>query len=450
MTRAQVRYWAARLNRALRTWTGPAARAGANASDHLQLDLRGRLAHLGEARTAMFENLSGRDRMKALGWAMVAAAWAGGAQAQDLASALAAGKPILEERLRYEDVDQGNLRRQAQAVTLRTHLGWETGAWNHLTALVEGEAVSRLSAPDFNEGLNHRTAYPQIADPQMAEINRLQLTWAPTKAIDAVVGRQKLNIDDTRFIGSPSWRQDEQTFDAGRLDGSFGGFSGTYVYILKVDRNLGQTQDYNSRSHGATVAFAEAPQLRLEQAPSDSTTSVGARITGQAALPRIKLAYAAAYASQTPYAANPASFRIPYWMGEVSASSGPFAVKANYESLASNGKRGFSTPLASLHTFQGWADAFTTTPTRGVDDFNLSVTWSPPFRWGAVSAPQLFLRHHDFTYAYGSGGLGTEWDAYAQVSLTHRLTALLKWADYHGVQTVPGRRKLWLQLDFNL
>jgi hypothetical protein len=390
---------------------------------------------------------------------ILAAAACSGAWAQDLVSAVAAGKPILEERLRYEDVDQGNFQRQAQAVTLRTHLGWETGAWNHLTGLVEGEAVSRLSAPTFNDGLNHRTAYPQIADPQMAEINRLQLAWAPVKAFDAVIGRQKLNIDDLRFIGSPSWRQDEQTFDAGRIDGTVGRFSGTYLYILKVDRNLAQTQDYNSRSHGATLAFAAAPQLRLEgflyaldlkQAPSDSTLSQGVRITGQETLAPVKLAYAASYASQTPYAANPASFRIPYWMGEVSAAAGPFSAKANYESLGSNGKRGFSTPLASLHQYQGWADAFTTTPTRGIDDFNVSLTWSPTVRWGPVSAPQLFLRHHDFTYAHGQGGLGTEWDAYAQIGLPHHLTALLKWADYHGVQAVPGRRKLWLQLDFNL
>lgn len=403
----------------------------------------------------------GSRRMRALGvgLALAAVACSGGARAQDLASAVAGGKPILEERLRFETVDQGNFRRAAEALTLRSHLGWETAPWRGLTALVEGEAVSRLSAPDFNDGLNHRTGYPSVNDPQIAEINRLQLSWAPAKNFDAVIGRQRLNIDDLRFIASPSWRQDEQTFDALRMDGALGRFRGTYLYIAKVDRNLGQTQDYNSRSHGATASFAVTPQLRvgafvyaldLKQAPADSTLSEGVRLTGQYTVGKVKLAFAGAYASQSPYAANTASFRIPYWMGEIGASGGPFALKANYESLGSDGKRGFSTPLASLHQYQGWADAFSTTPARGVDDFNLSVTWSPAFRWGPLTSPQLFLRHHDFTYAHGSGGLGTEWDAYAQVVLPHHLTALLKWADYRGIQAIPGRRKLWMQLDFTL
>ncbi|MGZ3366890.1 MAG: alginate export family protein [Caulobacteraceae bacterium] len=396
--------------------------------------------------------------------------WAGGAvlaamwlpspgHAQDLVSAITGGKPILEERLRYEDVDQARFTRPARALTLRTHLGWETGRWNGLSALVEGEAVSRLSAPDFNDGLNHRTLYPGISDPQEAELNRAQLTWAPSKLFTATVGRQRLNIDDLRFVASPGWRQDEQTFDAARADTAIGRFSGTYLYIAKVDRNLGQTADYVSRSHGLTAAYAFAPQLRaegfvyaldLKPARAESTLTEGVRLTGQEALGGVKLTYAGSYASQTPHAANPASFRIPYWMGEIGAAAGPLTAKADYESLGSDGKRGFSTPLASLHVYQGWADVFTTTPARGVDDFNVSVTYAPAFRWRNLSGPQLFVRHHDFTYAQGAGGLGTEWDAQAQVTVARGLTALIKFADYRGPAAFPSRRKLWLQLDFNL
>ncbi len=67
-----------------------------------------------------------------------------------------------------------------------------------------------------------------------------------------------------------------------------------------------------------------------------------------------------------------------------------------------------------------------------------------------LSAVQLFVRHHDFAYQTGGGSLGTEWDASAQASLTSRLTALVKYADYRGVPGSPSRRKVWLQLDFNL
>ena len=389
----------------------------------------------------------------------IAGGVADAARADDFVEALAAGKPILEERLRYESVDQGNFVRTAEALTLRSRFGWETASWQRLTGLVEGEATSHLGGEHYNDSLNHHTAYPAISDPQTLELHRLQLAWTPSKAFSATIGRQRLNIDDSRWIASSSWRQDEQAFDAARIDSAIGKFSGTYVYITQVARNLAQTADYRSKSHGLTLAYAAAPALRVEgfiyaldlkQAPSASTLTEGLRLTGQQAVEGLKLGYAGSYAVQRNDAANPASYRAPYWMGEVTASRGPVLAKINYESLGSDGKHAVSMPLSSLHIFQGWADAFTTTPARGVDDFNLSLAYSPPVRWGPLSAPQLFLRHHDFTYASGTGGLGTEWDASAQVNLTKQLAALVKYADYHGTAAVPGRRKLWLQLDFNL
>src|SRR5437868_8292462 len=53
-------------------------------------------------------------------------------------------KPIVDARLRFEDVDQTPLPKNAQANTLRMRLGLETGkAWN-TALLVEGEAVMPL------------------------------------------------------------------------------------------------------------------------------------------------------------------------------------------------------------------------------------------------------------------------------------------------------------------
>jgi hypothetical protein len=174
------------------------------------------------------------------------------------------------------------------------------------------------------------------------------------------------------------------------------------------------------------------------------------RLTGQAPFKPVKIAYAAAYARQTDYGRNPGRYSLPYWMGEVSGTWGAWTAKLNYESLGGDGKRGFSTPLATLHVFQGWADAFTTTPARGIDDVNVSLALAPPVKLKHLSAVQLFARHHDFAYQTGGGSLGSEWDASAQASLTSRLTALVKVADYRGVPGSPSRRKVWLQLDFNL
>ena len=373
-----------------------------------------------------------------------------------LIGAVVSGKPILEARLRYEGVDQANFTRSAEALTLRSRIGWETKAWSGLSGLIEIENVSHADGR-FNDTVNRKTLYPGVNDPDVTELNRLQLAWAPSRDVQMVVGRQRLTLDDQRFISYSNWRQDEQTFDAAWLDARHGAFSATYVYIAKANRTLAQSADYTSASHVLNAYYTASPALKLEgfvyaldlkQAPAASTQTLGLKATGQFKAGVFKLAYAAAWANQTDYASNPAHYRVPYAMGELAASWSLYTAKLNYESLGSDGRRGFATPLASLHGFQGWADAFTTTPARGVDDLNLSLTANPPVKLPYLSQVQLMARHHDFTYAQGSGSLGTEWNFGAQGAVTPHLTALIDYADYHGVAAVPGRRKLWLQLEY--
>jgi hypothetical protein len=385
---------------------------------------------------------------------------AGAARAENatITDAIGAGKVVLEERLRYEEVDQTPFARDAEALTLRTHLGWETGAWQNLKAAIEFEDVRHIGAEHYNTTINGRTLYPVIADPDVTELDRLQFTWTPAKTVSATVGRQRITLDDQRFIGSANWRQDDQTFDAGRLDGGWGPFKATYIYLNKINRTVGQSADWNSDSHAFAAYYTASEALKAEaflyafdfrQAPTLSTETVGGRITGQAKLSPLVLSYAAAYADQRNYGLNNAHYHVPYWTAEVSGTYDIVQAKLNYESLGSDGRHGFSTPIATLHIFQGWADAFTTTPAKGVDDLNVSATVSPRWKFGPVSHFALFVRHHDFSVANGSGSLGHEWDASAQANLTPKLVALVKWADFEGVPAVANRRKLWLQLDYN-
>src|SRR5438552_1895691 len=43
-------------------------------------------------------------------------------------------------------------------------------------------------------------------------------------------GRQRINIEDQRFVGSVGWRQNEQTFDAGRIE--YGNPKGLQVDLI--------------------------------------------------------------------------------------------------------------------------------------------------------------------------------------------------------------------------
>ena len=45
-----------------------------------------------------------------------------------------------------------------------------------------------------------------VADPDGTEINQALLRYDHTKG-NAVVGRQRINLDNQRFIGSVAWRQ---------------------------------------------------------------------------------------------------------------------------------------------------------------------------------------------------------------------------------------------------
>ena len=66
---------------------------------------------------------------------------------------------------------------------------------------------------DYNSTTNGKTTYPAVADPETYEINRLQLTNTRIPMTTVTLGRQRIVLDDQRFVGNVGWRQNEQTFD---------------------------------------------------------------------------------------------------------------------------------------------------------------------------------------------------------------------------------------------
>ena len=162
---------------------------------------------------------------------------------------------ILESRLRYETVSQDGFAKDAQAVTLRTRLGYETPAFHGFKALVEGENVTALS-DRYNSSTNGKTAYPLVTDPETTELNRAQISWTGTQG-EAVVGRQRLILNNARFVGNVGFRQNEQTFDAVKLVyRPSPKVSVTYAYIDKVHRIFGEDHpqgNWRSDSHLAQL-----------------------------------------------------------------------------------------------------------------------------------------------------------------------------------------------------
>ena len=81
--------------------------------------------------------------------------------------------------------------------------------------LIEGEAVVPIQdkyRPDPTS--TDHSIYPVVADPEAYEFNRFQLTNTSLPGTTLTLGRQRIGLDDQRFVGGVAWRQNEQTFDA--------------------------------------------------------------------------------------------------------------------------------------------------------------------------------------------------------------------------------------------
>lgn len=400
--------------------------------------------------------------LAALLWASAAAAQAGpDAVEPTLAEAVAAGKPIIEIRARYEEVDQAGFSRDATAYTVRTHVGWQTAPWRGVTGLVELSNVQGIGAERYNTTVNGKVKFPVVGDPDQSRVNRAQLAWTATDWLTVTVGRQRILFDDQRFVGNAGWRQNEQVFDAAKADFSYGQWKAGYTYIQQVDRVFGDTLNWKGNVHLLTASYTVAEPLKLQAfdylldfttntaaAKAASTATVGGKVSGKAWVSLYQIAYGATFAQERNYGRNPAHYQLDYEEGDLAATYDIYTVKAMYETLQGDGVRGFSTPLATLHAFQGWADVFLTTPTKGIKDANLAFSFKPRFKFPYLFNTEFFVRYHDFRFEKDDKSLGHEWNLQATGQITPKISALVKYADYTGVTGFASRDKVWVGFEY--
>ena len=397
----------------------------------------------------------------------------GHADAQTLLTAIDSGRPIINVRLRYETVDQTNRTEDANALTVRARLGYQTGQFYGFSALAEFDFVQHLGPEHFFNSFEGGSPalYPTVADPDMVALNRLQLTYGVrlTETMNSApdlrfnLGRQRIIFSDQRFVGNVGWRQHEQTFDGiSLINTSLPATTLTYAYITRVNRVFGPEAPngtFDSHSHLINGLYSGLmPHLRLEgyaylldlrQSPTLSTASYGLRADGSIALgdSGVSANYIAAFAHQNDYAKNPLSVSLNYYLGEAGLGfKGAFA-GVGYEVLEGNGSIGFSTPLATLHIFQGWADVFLTTPTAGIEDFYVKAGYGFPL------AP-LFTRvtatvvYHDFSAQQGDADFGSEWDAQLEATINPNWMVGLKYAGFKGAGPYPDKGIGWLYVGY--
>ena len=120
-------------------------------------------------------------------------------------------KPIVDLRARYERREQDGLD-ESHAGTFRGRLGLELEDWNGFSALAEYEGTLAVDRDSYQAASVHGLGQNKtiIADPESHELNRL---WIGYKAFETQikVGRQRILLDNQRFVGTVGWRQNEQT-----------------------------------------------------------------------------------------------------------------------------------------------------------------------------------------------------------------------------------------------
>jgi len=369
--------------------------------------------------------------------------------------------PYADLRYRLELVDQAGLPDDATASTLRIRAGAKSGEWQGLSALIEGEAVMAIGATRYNDTLNGKTTYPVVADPTGAVLNQAYVRWRPVKAIEATVGRQAINVDNQRWIGSVNWRQNDQTLDAARVSAKpFAGAQFDYVHAWRVNRVFGPDSPQGIW-HGTAIDAARAAYaiknvgtlsaygywLDIPAFPANSSRTLGARIAGERSLGKqVRLLYAAEYARQHDFAGNPQHFALDYVLIEPGIAKGPVSLRAGYERLEGNGTVALQTPLATLHAFNGWADKFLSTPADGLRDVYIDAAWRVADK-GPFSGLTLRGTWHDYRSTRAGLDYGREWDALASLPIGKHLTLSAKFARYDAHAFATDTTKGWFSIE---
>jgi len=373
-------------------------------------------------------------------------------------------KPILDARLRYEAVDQGAL--DADAFTLRLRAGVEAKL-GMLSILAEGEGTAALvnhynAFPFPIADSQRRPQYAVVSDPENIELNRLQLQYK-SKDVGVTIGRQRINLDDQRWVGSVGWRQNEQTFDAVRGEAKLGPVTADLTYAISQRTIFGGGAGARTSIDGNFVFAGVGSKVGPVQgklfaylidydetfALPNSSQTYGGFASGAIPLGgKTKLSLRGSYARQSDYGDNPFNYAADYWSIEAGTKLSGFNLTGGWERLGSDNGRSVQTPLATLHKFNGWADIFLTTPPAGLEDAYVSVgrTFESVRALPGLNAVVTF---HQFDSAKGGLEYGTEWDASAGFRLG-KIGFLLKYADYNARDFGIDTRKLWLQAEWSL
>ena len=357
-----------------------------------------------------------------------------------LGDALTQGDVSLSFRARTEMVDSAGS--DVDLTSLKTRLTFSSAAYQGFSTVIEMDDVTHIT--EFEGG---------IGDPEGTEVNQAFVAYQVGKT-NVKYGRQRILLDNQRFVGGVGFRQNEQTYDGFSVtDNSFTDTTLFAAHIHNVNRIFGEDSpvgDHTNDTYLLNAKYAGLPVGALtgyaylidnEDAAAFSTDTYGLRFAGSQG----SLGYTLEYATQSAAANHPGDYTAEYLLAEGNYKVGSVTLSAGYELLGADGADGqFITPLATLHKFQGWNDKFlgggTGNIAGGIEDVYLAAGTS-------LGGVKLALNYHqlssDDSGVSGMDKLGSEQGFLAAYTLAG-VNLSLKYSRYSADDFSVDTDKLWL------
>ncbi len=375
-------------------------------------------------------------------------------------AALPFGEIDIDFRYRFEYVTNGLPVKDAYASTLLSRFVFASSSWKNLSIDLNVDNVLNIGNDLYNSTRNGKTNRAVVPDPDGTDLNIARVNFDGIKNTRLSIGRQRIVLDDARFIGNRPWRQNEQTYDAARAQYDDGLIQADYSFSNQVNRPNGPSSGnplarLTGRVHALSAGTsAAAPvQLRLgyynldfgdRPALSQETASISLGWAAQSGPLRPELFGRYAYQTNSDsrlgsYSSNYLQFTFGLHFTE------ELFLRLDHARLGAADPIGlpFSTPLANLHRYQGWAAVFSATPFFGVVDSNVQLDWNKN-TWTTT------LRYHVFESEKGSSRYGNEIDAAVGKEITDGVDVTFTAAHYGAKNFFEDTTRLWLTVAVDL
>jgi hypothetical protein len=367
------------------------------------------------------------------------------------------GQMKLSVNYRYEFADIDDTTPEpANANTFRLLLGYLSPQMNGFQGFFEYENIF-ATQNNYRVGAVYGDAnHHVVTDP--ADRHELNQLWISYQGVPGTVikgGRQRIKIDDDRFIGNVGWRQMEQTYDAVMVTNRSisdmtikAGYIGRVRNIFSLTDNVDApfiNVNYQLDSVGHVIGYGYWLDYRDDSKNKEkSSQTYGVRLLGSPQVNQnLTLHYTAEYSYQQDYGSNPVDYSVDRYNMMAGATLFGLTFKGAIEQQEGKDGSSFRTPLGTNHAFQGWADRFLTTPETGLRDVSATLATK-------IKGAKLMFVYHNFQDDVGRVDFGDEYNVLVTKKIGKHYKLLAKYAYYDGDANATGTfkndtQKIWFQ-----